>query len=448
MTSQLWTAPAVAWATPRQVGRWARPVSLGLVVLLVCSLCVSSAVARSTRDRVLPLDAVTLGVGADGAPEPVADAAALVPGSRVLAGTSGTPTQLAIEQRWLASGTVPVVPGLGSSSMVRDALLDLRTLSLAHGVPVAGWSPAWRYVWPRDSALAAVALARTGHRDDAWAVLDFLQRVQPASGVFAARYLPDGLGVPDDRGEQLDGTGWALWALAEVVAAAPEAERGALVARYRPLLDTSTAAAERSVDNPVALPPASADYWEVSERRPTLATAALVRAGLEAATGLYTGLDAQRAAEADAAADRLDAAITRSFAPDGYPRRLGGRASSVDLGVVFLLPPFTSRADPDVVRAWRDAPRRMLRPAGGLSPGGSWRDDGVSWTTSTSSYALAAAALGDRDAALSWLRWLDTHRTTAGSLPEKVLADGSPAAVAPLAWSAAAVVLSAVDLAG
>ena len=35
---------------------------------------------------------------------------------------------------------------------------------------------------------------------------------------------------------------------------------------------------------------------------------------------------------------------------------------------------------------------------------------------------------------------------TAGSLPEKVLADGRPASVAPLAWSAAAVVLSADTL--
>ena len=43
--------------------------------------------------------------------------------------------------------------------------------------------------------------------------------------------------------------------------------------------------------------------------------------------------------------------------------------------------------------------RLMLRPAGGLAPGGSWRDDGISWTTATSSYALAAAALGDAMAA-------------------------------------------------
>jgi GH15 family glucan-1,4-alpha-glucosidase len=202
------------------------------------------------------------------------------------------------------------------------------------------------------------------------------------------------------------------------------------------------------VANPRSLPAASSDYWERRERRLTLATAALIRAGLVAAGRLYALAEDPRATAVDHAAERLAAAIPRGFAADGYPRHLGGTRSSVDLGVVFLLPPFALDPPPDVVAAWRTAPRHMVRPAGGLAPGGSWRDDGVSWTTATSSYALAAAALGDRATAATWLRWLDDHRTAAGSLPEKVLADGTPAAVAPLAWSAAAVVLSAATLGG
>jgi GH15 family glucan-1,4-alpha-glucosidase len=42
--------------------------------------------------------------------------------------------------------------------------------------------------------------------------------------------------------------------------------------------------------------------------------------------------------------------------------------------------------------------------------------------------------------------WLDAHRTRWGSLPEKVLADGAPAGPAPLAWTAALVVLTAAQL--
>jgi glucoamylase len=89
----------------------------------------------------------------------------------------------------------------------------------------------------------------------------------------------------------------------------------------------------------------------------------------------------------------------------------------------------------------------MLRPAGGLAPGGSWRRDGVSWTNATASRAMTAAFLGRRDEALARLRWLDQHRTAAGSLPEKVLPDGQPASVSPLAWTAAAVVIMADQLA-
>ena len=85
----------------------------------------------------------------------------------------------------------------------------------------------------------------------------------------------------------------------------------------------------------------------------------------------------------------------------------------------------------------------MARPAGGLAPGGSWRRDGISWTNATATYALTAAAVGERQSAQGWLGWLDRHRTPAGSFPEKVLADGRPASVAPLAWTAAAVVLTA-----
>jgi glucoamylase len=422
--------------------------SLALALLLVLTLCSSAAASRGFRNRLLPLDAQTVAVGPGGALLPVRDPGLLVPGSRVLAGTSDARAELAAERAWLAAGSVPTVRELGDSTLVRDALLDLRTLSLPTGVPVAGWSPAWRYVWPRDSSLAAVALARTGHPADAEAVLDFLQRVQPDSGVFAARYLPDGSGVPDDRPAQLDGVGWALWALAAVVEARPAAEQPALIARYRGLLDRSASAAQRAVANPRSLPPASSDYWERRERRLTLATAALVRAGLVAAGRLYARAGDPRVTAVEDAAGRLAAAVTRGFAADGYPRHLGGTRSSVDLGVVFLLPPFAPDPRQDVVAAWRTAPQLLARPAGGLAPGGSWPDDGVSWTTATSSYALAAATLGDRAAAATWLRWLDDHRTAAGSLPEKVLADGSPAAVAPLAWSAAAVVLSAAALSG
>ena len=178
-----------------------------------------------------------------------------------------------------------------------------------------------------------------------------------------------------------------------------------------------------------------------------MSTAALLAAGLESAGGLYAlvgDVSAQRTA-ADAT-ERLRTSIMINFGRSGFPRRLGGRSDSVDLGVNFLLPPFTAQADPSVIAAWRQAGSAMNRPAGGLAPGGSWRRDGISWTNVTATHALTAAALGERTSALARLDWLDRHRTVAGSVPEKVLADGSPASVAPLAWTAAAVIITAASL--
>ena len=418
-----------------------------LCLLLIVMISSSTLLARRHLDATIPLDAAAVAVGPGGALVEVAAADALVPGSRVLAEMPDS-LDLAREQAaWLAAGTVPRVSGL-DGDMVAMALLDLHVLSRPYGVPVAGWSPPWRYVWPRDSALAASALARTGHTSDAERIVDFLQRVQPESGLFQARYLPDGSGVPDDRGVELDGVGWALWAAGQLAAELSGSDRTAFVQRHRMLLDRSTQAALSSIDNLPSLPPPSADYWEVEERRPTLATAAVLCAGLEAAAELHRILgDVRGADHAAAGARRLRDAIRTNFGRNGYPRHLGGRSDSIDLGVDFLLPPVGSAVDRAVLQAWEQAPVLMSRTGGGLAPGGSWRRDGVSWTNVTGSRAMTAAFLGERDEALARLRWLDQHRTAAGSLPEKVLSNGQPAAVSPLAWTAAVVVITADQLA-
>ncbi|SDV04234.1 hypothetical protein SAMN04488544_3938 [Microlunatus sagamiharensis] len=446
-------APVRLAPGPALLRRLPRPLTLGLCLALLLTAGGVVLARVAPQDADVALFSGTVGVGADGALVQVAGVdgtagAAVVPGTRVLEGP-GSAQGVADEQAWLDAGTVPVVPGLGADAdLVRGALLDLHALTQTHGVPVAGWTGAWRYVWPRDAAFAAVAFARTGHLDDAERVLDFLGRVQPASGVFQARYLPDGSGVPDDRGAQLDGVGWALWATAGVAEVLPPGQRAAFVARHRALVDRSTEAALSATAGSSGLPPASPDYWEVPERRTTLATAAVLRAGLEASARLATWSgDATGADRASTGEQRLGDAITRDFAGRGYPRRLGGRAGSVDLGVAFLLPPFSASRDETAYARFEQAPPLLARPAGGLAPGGSWKRDGISWTPTTATWALVAAASGDPDQALERLRWLAEHRTAEGSLPEKVLADGRPAAVAPLAWTAAAVVLAADELA-
>jgi len=199
-----------------------------------------------------------------------------------------------------------------------------------------------------------------------------------------------------------------------------------------------------SVATPSGLPPAARDYWETTESVLTLGTAAPLLAGLRAASLLATDLaDPALAASTARAATSLDATIRGRFGPAGYPRRLGGDAR--DAAVTFLLPPFAdpaSPADPRLTQAWLQAQAELRRPGGGLAPGADWKSDGVSWTPETALFALTAASTGRRDLAAGWLDWLDRHRTAQGSLPEKVTADGKPAAVAPLAWTAASVLLA------
>lgn len=410
-----------------------RAAPVALLSLALAGAGAERALLR--RPAYVPLHSEAVAVDATGERHLVPPGAdpGWVGGTRAV-DTPGSPARTATEaagqSAWLAAGTVPGAGG-PFEDMARTALLDLRALT-PDGAPVAGWTGHWRYVWPRDASFVAVAYARTGHLPDALAALAFLQRVQAPDGSFHARYLPDGSGPPDARGIQEDGPGWVLWALSSV-SSDPE-----VLARYRPLLDRSAARLLARVAG--GLPAPSSDYWEVRETRLTLGIAAPTLAGLDAAAHLYDLLgEPGRAAAARAAADRTAAAVERAFGPR-YPRHLGGR--EVDAAVTFLLPPFQRRAVAGAREAASRAVPRMLRQAGGVAPGEGWKADGISWTPETALFALTAAATGDAASAERWLRWLDEHRTAAGAIPEKVLYDGSPAAVAPLAWSAALVLLA------
>ena len=305
------------------------------------------------------------------------------------------------------------------------------------GAVVAAPMSIWRYVWPRDAAFAAAALSAVNLADEALGVLGNLASWQRADGGFEARYTSSGR-VPDHRPAQADGAGWFLWAagrlLADGVPAADLRDRlGVPLARAASRLLGIT-------DTPSHLPAASPDYWEVAETVLTLGTAAPVLLGLEAATALArAGLDL--GGPAQALAERVTAvrsAMERNFAP-AWGRHL--QRDDVDAAIALVLPPFTPPlAGARTVR--QTAAARMHRPTGGLAPGAGWRDDGISWTPETALMAWSALALGMEEEGTRLLAWLEAHRTAAGALPEKVLADGAPAGPAPLAWTCAVILLA------
>ncbi|HZX07384.1 glucoamylase [Kribbella sp.] len=340
----------------------------------------------------------------------------------------------------------PVHSSLGSDpheDMVRHAIADLDALTGPNGAALAGQDGLWRYVWPRDASFVAVARCAIGQYDKGLAVLAFLNRVRPASGRWEARYTEAGGHVGDGRAPQLDGSGWVLWATWFCRAGD----------KY---WDMVRASADQILSElgPDGLPNVSPDYWERPERDLTLGTVAPLLTGLRAAVRIATSLHhSPEAARWWTAAEKLSEATDRVFGPD-YPRIPAQATSFVEPGVqpvtlqggrdaivTVLGPPFAP-ARPVVSTAIDAAYDVLTQPNGGVTPGEDWRADGVSWTPQTALFALSAAARGDQDTATALLTWLDHHRTKAGALPEKVNRDLQPAGEAPLAWTAALVVLT------
>ena len=358
-------------------------------------------------------------------------------------GPPGDPGALAVaaaERAWLAAGTVP-----GASAAEREAaarsLLFLRLLVRPGGAALAAQTPYWAYVWPRDASFTAAALAVTGHRREAAAVLGFLAGTQRPDGTWPARSHPDGRPVDDGRPAQLDATGWVPWA---AWLATDQGRDRDLAARLWPAVRAAADHAAASL-GPDGLPPAGPDYWERRERAPTLGTAAALLAGLRSAAGLAGALGTPAAADRHdrwrRAGARLDRGVRERFGPGGFQRYPAG--GGPDAAVTWLAPPF-GPPDPAVGRAVRTTWRR-LTVAGGAVPGRPWLGSDP-WTPATASFALAAMASGDLPAAEARLAWLLGHRTALGAFPERVgRDDGAPRSVAPLAWTHAIVLLTLVS---
>lgn len=433
---------------PRVPGRPGISRRSALAAAGALGLCLTGAGVGWGRRRHLdvPLDSATIAWAGPGRRSFVSDAQVgrIIPGTRVLKTADHSGALASSDREWLAAGHDWVIRDHRFAAMARAALLDMKTMMMPNGAALAAWSPHWRYVWPRDSAHIAAALSSAGHRDDAVTIMEFLQRAMPTTGWLESRYLPDGSGPPDGRERQLDNFGWVLWGAGKMAADAGS-EAPAVLRRFRRLLSYCARGTLAAINNVDSLPPPSMDYWEQHENTLTLGIAAPLLAGLQAGATIF-GLvgDADLGRQCARGAQRLNKAIEVRFGSTGYPRVLG--KSARDASVAMLLPPYTNAARRDVLTAMSEARTSMEQSNGGLSPGADWAKDGVAWTPETAMFAYVYAGTGQTGKAASLLQWLGDHRTKAGSLSEKVLFSGEPAAVAPLSWTAALTVLTIEEL--
>jgi hypothetical protein len=305
------------------------------------------------------------------------------------------------DRRWLrgsrplGSGAPPWAREMYERSLLAlHALTDRRT-----GAVAAGARDGWAYVWPRDAAAVAIALAATGHPEEAELIVRFLL----GAGIEqAARFNGDGSPVPG-RAAQGDAIGWVA-AAAQAAGVAGSARQAAhILAGGQPIPWR---------DRP--------DYWEQEP-------------------GDYLG-------NALASTDGTTTSLYRLESSRRLVRRLGDPGSGLDAAAAWGVRPFPH---PSLYPAIRRTLNALVAAGGrfGITPGEGWDGGGDPWSAPTAWSAWSLAALGERRQALRLLQALRRSATPAGMLPERIDAQtGVPRSTTPLAWSHAFAILALREL--
>jgi hypothetical protein len=290
------------------------------------------------------------------------------------------------DRTWLAASR-PLGPGAPrwAHRLYLRSLLVLRRLSDPRdGAMLAGDRDGWRYVWPRDAAAGALALAASGHEADARRVAGFLVGLDAGA---AARFDAGG-GPVRGRPAAGDGAAWIAAAAHSMGLATP----------------------------PVGPWRGRQDYGENVE-------------------GDLLGNAIAGGAPADEIRSRFET-------PRGLAREDGGVA--LDSAAAWAVVPF---ARPGLAAAARRTLLAMTASAAryGMAPTEDWTA-AEAWTAPTAWSAWALARLGERRAADRLLGALHRAATPAGTLPERVGAtDGRPLSTTPLAWSHAFAALALLE---
>ena len=297
------------------------------------------------------------------------------------------------DRRWLGRAR-PLGAGVPrwAERMYRRSLLVLRALvDRRSGAIAAGVRDRWAFVWPRDAAAGAIALADAGYRPVARRVVGFLEGLPLES---AARFRGDRSAVDDGREIPGDARGWVAAAARSAALPAPDAEAG-----WR----------DRG------------DYGEREDDR-----------GDYLANAIASSVRAAR--------------IRRLFGTAaGLVRRAGDPRSGWDSAAAWAVRPFPRPALFGLLRAELTSLAREAGPFG-LVPAERWPGS-FPWTAPTAWTAWSLAALGERREALRLLGSLRRAANGAGLLPERVSdLEGVADSTTPLGWSHAFALLALREL--
>jgi GH15 family glucan-1,4-alpha-glucosidase len=339
------------------------------------------------------------------------------------------------------------------------------------------------YMWPRDGAIAAYAMARAGYSHVTRNFLEFCARVIEPGGYFLHKYNSDGTlasswqpWVQDGRPHlpiQEDGTGLVVWALWEHFFLYHDIEF--IKPFYRPVIIRAAEFMLDFRDDDTGLPLPSHDLWEERLGVHTY-TVAAVCAGLNAAANFADAFgETDHADRYREAARRMKKALTgqlfnadlNRFArcatrgEDGTSYRLDMTPDSSIYGALML--GTCDCSDPEMI-ATAEALKDELwvkTEVGGLARyAGDYyhqiepdaeRVPGNPWFISTLWYAqyliLRAASLDQlRSTALPIIEWVAEHALPSGVLAEQVNPyTNEPLSVSPLTWSHASVVITVLD---
>ncbi len=338
----------------------------------------------------------------------------------------------------------------------------------------------YSYMWGRDGAYVAAALARAGYTHVCRKFFEFVARVLTEEGYLFQHYNPDGSLASNWHpwfvdGEEVlpiqeDSTALVLWALWIHSSYARDIEF--IKTLYAGLVQRAAGFLLRHRDPETHLPLPSYDLWE--ERYGTHAfTVAAVIAGLEAAAGFARLFHDEALADTySSAAGQMRQAVQEHLYHDGLGRyaRSGYRTDGgyrldevADISILGLVTLAGFSPDEARMAGTVEALRKALwvdTPIGGAA---RYENDlyqreadvpgevpGNPWFISTlwlAEHCIArATSLDGLHEAVPYLQWCARNALPSGVLAEQVHPlKGTPLSVSPLTWSHSAFVWAVLE---